>query len=94
MVAALLLLLVASAPPTGFAAANTPEGTSDSANRIATIEKRMASRMGVAALDSGSGKRLDTARRLQNSLLEFRRCINVCEHLAFVHEDARTPSAA
>src|SRR6266576_1005959 len=38
-------------------------------------------------------KRLDTARRLQNSLLEFRRCINDCERLAFPHETARTSAA-
>jgi hypothetical protein len=38
--------------------------------------------------------RLDTPRRLENSLLEFRRCINAAERLAFVHEDARTSSAA
>lgn len=49
MVAALLLLLAAS----------TPEATSDFDNRIEAIEKRMAGRMGVAALDTGSGKRLD-----------------------------------
>src|SRR5215831_8166540 len=49
MVAALLLLLAAS----------TPEATSAFANRVAAIEKRMAGRMGVAALDTASGKRLD-----------------------------------
>src|SRR5262245_38639258 len=31
--------------------------------------------------------------RLQNSLLEFRRCINHCECLAFPYENARTPAA-
>src|SRR6476619_4965313 len=30
---------------------------------------------------------------LQNSLLEFRRCINDCERLAFPHENARTSAA-
>src|SRR5882724_5052174 len=48
MVGALLLLL----------AANTPGSTSDFANRILSIEARTA-RIGVAALDTGSGKRLD-----------------------------------
>ena len=38
-------------------------------------------------------KRPGTARRLQNSLLEFRRCINDCEYLAFPHENARTFAA-
>ena len=49
MVAALLLLLAAS----------TPGSTSDFANRILSIEKRAGARIGVAALDTGSGKRLD-----------------------------------
>jgi beta-lactamase class A len=49
MVAALLLLLAAS----------TPGSTSDFANRILSIEERTGSRIGVAALDTGSGKRLD-----------------------------------
>src|SRR6266705_5462430 len=49
MVAALLLLL----------AANTPGSTSDFANRILSIEQRTGARIGVAALDTGSGKRLD-----------------------------------
>src|SRR5436305_12345789 len=37
--------------------------------------------------------RLGTARRLQNSLLEFRRCIDDCECLALRNENGR-PSAA
>jgi len=49
MVAALILLLAASAPGS----------TSDFANRILSIEERTGARIGVAALDSGSGKRLD-----------------------------------
>jgi beta-lactamase class A len=49
MVAALLLLLAAS----------TPGSTSDFTNRIVAIEKRTGARIGVAALDTGSGKRLD-----------------------------------
>ena len=49
MVAALLLLLAAS----------TPGSTSDFANRILSIEQRTGARIGVAALDTGSGKRLD-----------------------------------
>jgi beta-lactamase class A len=49
MVAALLLLL----------AVGTPGSTSDFANRILPIEQRTGARIGVAALDSGSGKRLD-----------------------------------
>src|SRR6266436_8364259 len=49
MVAAFLLLLAAS----------TPGSTSDFANRILSIEERTGARIGVAALDTGSGKRLD-----------------------------------
>ena len=49
MVAVLLLLLAAS----------TPGSTSDFANRILSIEQRTGARIGVAALDTGSGKRLD-----------------------------------
>jgi beta-lactamase class A len=40
-------------------AASTPGSTSDFANRILSIEERTGARIGVAALDSGSGKRLD-----------------------------------
>src|SRR5262252_1328266 len=59
MVAALLLLLAANSLPAGSsAAANTP-GTTDFQNRIAAIETRTGDRIGVAALDTGSGKRLD-----------------------------------
>ena len=49
MVAALILLLAAS----------TSEATTDFANRIAAIEERTGARIGVAALDTASGKRLD-----------------------------------
>jgi len=49
MVAAVLLLLATS----------TPGSTSDFANRILSIEQRTGARIGVAALDTGSGKRLD-----------------------------------
>ena len=49
MVAALLLLLAAS----------TPGSTSDFANRILSVEERTGARIGVAALDTASGKRLD-----------------------------------
>src|SRR6266576_2168347 len=49
MVATLLLLLAAS----------TPVSTSDFANRILPIEERAGARIGVAALDTGSSKRLD-----------------------------------
>jgi beta-lactamase class A len=59
MVATLVLLLAAGAPSYGFTAAKTPEGPGDFANRIAAIEARMGSRIGVAALDTGGGKRLD-----------------------------------
>src|SRR4051812_46795119 len=48
MVAALLLLLAAS----------KPGSTSDFANRILSIEQRTGARIGVAALDTASGKRL------------------------------------
>jgi beta-lactamase class A len=49
MVAALLLLLAAS----------TPASKSDFANRIVSIEERTGARIGVAALDTGNGERLD-----------------------------------
>src|SRR5215471_10283730 len=49
MVAALLLLLAAS----------SPGSTSDFANRILSIEQRTGARIGVAALDTASLKRLD-----------------------------------
>src|SRR6266496_1606197 len=49
MVAALLLLLAAS----------KPGSTSDFANRILSIEERTGARIGVAALDTGSGKGLN-----------------------------------
>jgi beta-lactamase class A len=48
MVAALVLLLAAS----------TPGSASDLGNRIRPIEERTGARIGVAALDTGSGKRL------------------------------------
>jgi beta-lactamase class A len=60
MVAALLLLLAANSPPGGSsAAASTPATISDFKNRIAAIETRTGGRIAVAALDTGSGKRLD-----------------------------------
>ena len=49
MVAVLLLLLAAS----------TPASTSDFANRIHSIEQRTGARIGVAARDTRSDKRLD-----------------------------------
>lgn len=49
MVAALFLLLAAS----------TPGSTNDFANRIRSVEERTGARIGLAALDTGSGKRLD-----------------------------------
>src|SRR5215472_5034641 len=49
MVAALLLLLAAS----------TPGSTNDFANRIRSVEERTGALIGVAALDTGTGKRLD-----------------------------------
>jgi beta-lactamase class A len=49
MVVALLLLLAAS----------TPGSSSDFANPIPFIEQRAGCHIGVAALDTGSGKRLD-----------------------------------
>jgi beta-lactamase class A len=49
MVAALVLLLAAS----------TPGSASDLGNRIRPIEQRTGARIGVAALDTGSGKGLD-----------------------------------
>ena len=49
MVAVLLLLLAAS----------TPGSTGDFPNRILSIEQRTGARIGVAALDTASDKRLD-----------------------------------
>jgi len=49
MVAALLLLLAAS----------TPGSTSDFASRTLSVEQRTGGRIGVAAVDTGSGKRFD-----------------------------------
>jgi beta-lactamase class A len=49
VVAVLLFLLAAS----------TPGSTSDFANRIVSLEERTGARIGVAALDTGNGKRLD-----------------------------------
>src|SRR3954449_4922292 len=49
MVAALLLLLGAS----------TPQSTNDFPNRILSMEQRTGARIGVATLDTGSGKRVD-----------------------------------
>jgi len=49
MVAALLLLLAAS----------TPGSTGDFANRIRSIEQRTGARIGIAAMDTGSGKHLE-----------------------------------
>jgi beta-lactamase class A len=49
MVAVVLLLIAAS----------TPAPVSDFANRILSVEQRTGARIGVAALDTGSGKRLD-----------------------------------
>ena len=49
MVAALLLLL----------AAGTPGSTSDFASRTLSVEQRTGGRIGVAAVDTGSGKRFD-----------------------------------
>jgi beta-lactamase class A len=40
-------------------AASTSGSTTDFANRIRSIEERTGTRIGVAALDTGSGKRLD-----------------------------------
>src|SRR5262245_55080415 len=59
MVAVLRLLLAASPPVDGFAVANTPGSTSDFPNRILSIEQRTGAPIGVAALDTGSSKRLD-----------------------------------
>ncbi len=59
MVAALFLLVAASTSPDGLGAVKTKGSTSDFANRIGTVETRMGGRIGVAALDTGSGKRLD-----------------------------------
>jgi beta-lactamase class A len=49
MVAALLL----------FLAASTPGSANDFANRILSMEQRTGTRIGVAALDTGSGKHFD-----------------------------------
>ncbi len=58
MVAALFLLLAANTPAEP-AVTSPPEGQSDFANRIAAIEARVSGRIGVATLDTGSGKHFD-----------------------------------
>ncbi|MGE5207917.1 MAG: class A beta-lactamase [Alphaproteobacteria bacterium] len=58
MVAALLLLLAASTSAAP-AASSSPKKEDDFANRIAAIEARVNGQIGVAALDTGSDKRLD-----------------------------------
>jgi beta-lactamase class A len=59
MVAVLLLLVAASMSPDQLAMATTNGTTTDFTNRIVTIEARIGGGIGVAALDTGSGKRLD-----------------------------------
>jgi beta-lactamase class A len=59
MVAGLFLLVAASTSPDGLTAVKTKGTTSDFANRIAIVEARTGGRIGVTALDTGSGKRLD-----------------------------------
>jgi beta-lactamase class A len=59
MVAGLFLLVAASTSPDGLAAVKTKGTTSDFANRIAIVEARTGGRIGVTALATGSGKRLD-----------------------------------
>lgn len=58
MVAVLLLLLAASTPGAP-GVASPPQGGNDFVTGIAAIEARVSGRMGVAALDTGSGKRFD-----------------------------------
>ncbi len=58
MVAVLLLLLAASTPTTP-GVASPPQGRNDFATQIAAIEARVSGRIGVAALDTGTGKRVD-----------------------------------
>ena len=43
----------------GLTVTSTNSAQGDFQKRVGEIEKRMAGRMGVAALDSGSGNRLD-----------------------------------
>ena len=57
MVAALLLLLAANSSLGGSSAAPNTPGTGDFQNRIAAIETKAGGRIGVTALDTGSGKR-------------------------------------
>jgi beta-lactamase class A len=60
MVAALLLLLALDSASGGsFPVGNTPKATSDFRSRIEAIETKTGGRIAVAALDTGSGKRLD-----------------------------------
>jgi beta-lactamase class A len=59
MVVVLLLLLAATPLPEASAVARTPGATSDFGKPITAIETRIGGRIGVAALDTGSGKRLD-----------------------------------
>jgi beta-lactamase class A len=56
MVAVFVLLLAAES---GLAATSTPTAQTEFAKRIAAIEAQTRSRIGVATLDTGSGKHLD-----------------------------------
>ena len=56
MVAVFVLLLAAES---GLAATSTPAAQTEFAKRIAAIEAQTRGRIGVATLDTGSGKRLD-----------------------------------
>src|SRR5438067_7893868 len=56
MVAVFVLLLAAES---GLAATSTPTAQTEFAKRIAAIEAQTRGRIGVATLDTGSGKRLD-----------------------------------
>jgi beta-lactamase class A len=58
MVATLFFLLAASTP-IAPGVASPWEGRSDFASRIAAIEAQVSGRIGVATLDTGSGKRFD-----------------------------------
>jgi beta-lactamase class A len=99
MVAVLLLLLAASTPGAP-GVASPPQGRNDFATRIAAIEARVSGRIGVAAVDTGTGKHFDYRSRERFpmcSTFKFLATAAVLKHVdqgrekleRFVHYDAR-----
>ena len=56
---ALIAGLVMSQPKLLLAASQPPEGTAETKTRLAAIEAKIGGRLGLAALDTGSGKRIE-----------------------------------